>query len=375
MEKKIILISILIIGVISSEVSAQHQSSSNLSKADFAKRIFKNYNYKNAVRRKSGIVRDQNKLVLYILHKYSKSGFNLMEKAYSNPSDVTQWLYGKKIGDLLYTLPVVVHENCHSLQGGWAYSVYFNSKYKKDIVFGKDKFESLYVNDDKLFLILQTKSFPSDRIAKTIPESIKGYRYSNFNNYIKQLSIPLSTQTHGIYGLINELCAYYHGAKAAVDIVGFYETEMPQTPGTWYHYFKAAYWHMRPYGEFKYYIQKYLIYAKKNEPTVYECIMNNDSFKRAYIEIDKSWTSLENQFNNTKARIFNQLKSRGFSVTETDKAISIRKGRRRKGTYSHIGFIKKVKTELSKPAHIEMDRAIRKIPSKNYGGFRYKCTR
>jgi hypothetical protein len=131
-------------------------------------------------------------------------------------------------------------------------------------------------------------SFPSSRMASSIP---KENRTTRFNNYILKSSTE-STQVNGISGLLNEYNAYYWTCKVVYDLYNYSRTEQPQTTKNWENWIDRAFNYYYSWAEFRYFILQYLIYAEKNEPNIYASMMNDRHLRKAFTEIDDRFTVL-----------------------------------------------------------------------------------
>jgi hypothetical protein len=101
---------------------------------------------------------------------------------------------------------------------------------------------------------------------------------------------PTANQ-YGAYGLINEFCAYYWGLQGTSSLMGYYR-ENAKEAAVWQYYVKSLGNNMDAYAEFKYWILRYMVYAKKNYPSVYKELLNNEAFCNAYTAIETQFAAL-----------------------------------------------------------------------------------
>jgi hypothetical protein len=123
---------------------------------------------------------------------------------------------------------------------------------------------------------------------------------------------------YDFYTLFDEFHAYYHGSRTIVDMIPYYQNELPQTFATWALFFGHAFSQMLGYYEFKLYLLVYLLMAKQQYPEVYRLITANTQFKKAFREIDERFAQLIADFLEQKMKhIKKWLVSRGFEIEET----------------------------------------------------------
>ena len=142
--------------------------------------------------------------------------------------------------------------------------------------------------------------FDSIKITKLLPaKKYKGLRY---DTYIIGSKYSSSRQ-FGIYGLLNEYHAYFHGNFLALNMekAGVYKNHSNDYTA---------------YAEFTLFILKYLELAKKEYPRVYEATMNNKLLMETFVRIHDEFEP-----------IFSQ---RAASLNKRDKTIS---------NYKNIGVV------------------------------------
>ncbi len=263
-------------------------------------------------------------IVLNMLKKYSPFGYTIIVEYESAPEEtrcgnITKkiykndfWNYSNKLDELSVAkkLDVVVHETCHNYAAHMAWPLM--QKQKKQYQCDTD-YMAIYAGNNSPLFVPITRTFPSRKIARTFTDDIKTFR---FDKYITK---PIGgdsagTQVHGIYGLLDELNAYYYGFKTAHDLIPYYTAQKENILNAWItNYFYADRAH-RAYLEFKLYILKYLLYAKKRERSVYQDIMKNTVFKMAFTSLNTSYDRLIRDYYRTKKTIIPFLNRRGYRV-------------------------------------------------------------
>jgi len=181
---------------------------------------------------------------------------------------------------MLEDFGTVIHESCHQLNHLIANTGYFITK-------GID------------IVAEQGPVFNSTELNKMVPKKLQTdiYRYGT---YIGTPQEYLGSQVDGIYGMVDELCAYYHGTKASYELYDFYykyRCNGYKNAGEWASYVQHVASSYFAWYEFRLFIAWYLEYAEKNHPEVYESSMNNTRLRLAYTLIDNQYGPLVRDFN------------------------------------------------------------------------------
>ena len=123
-----------------------------------------------------------------------------------------------------------------------------------------------------------------------------------FNLYINlDYNQPQGSNTWGIYGLMDEYCAYYNGVSAAWILYKELkkEQELSSNDSILECYHMRAYsvgiaalGHMDVFYEFNSFIAAYLIYTQEHHPNIYDGIINNTEFLRAYAIVTNNYQKL-----------------------------------------------------------------------------------
>ncbi len=150
--------------------------------------------------------------------------------------------------------------------------------------------------------------------------------------------------------------ANYHGTKSAYDLYEYYKTETPGKPSDWLQYFSEMYGTHYAYLEFKLFILNYLLYAKQYKPAIYNSIIGNANFKKAYKMIDANWTKLIADMAARKQEAIKFLKGEiGYTVTEQGGYILIQNS----GVSLFTDEYNKLATELNRSVYAPIIAALR----------------
>jgi hypothetical protein len=214
----------------------------------------------------------------------------LIEKHYLGPEDYTHYIDDNRVDwdqdisgvAVIDMFSTVVHESTH---------------------LANDTNKILLYPDSLIELkrteVISTKSMSEFFEKRCTTDSI--FRY---NTYIKDAEDKMASNIAGIYGLMNEFCAYYHGSRVAYlmykkyeelsgDFEYFKDFMAADVSGTFYAYY-----------EFNLFMGGYLAYLKLNQPTIYQATINNQSLCIAYTLIDSAFKDVvgkvESELSDTK---------------------------------------------------------------------------
>ena len=270
----------------------------------------------------------------------------------SGATSFLTWISERNEKGIIESLNTVVHESLHGFTSRYALQM-LQENPPADYQFGDD-YSAFYMSKNEIYLVKHTEVFTSNVLKKRIPKELRTFR---FNPYIAPKDNHLGSQVQGIYGLMDEWNAYYHGTKTAYDLFGYYRSKaldkdqkvylehVSNLAGTYFAYY-----------EFKYYILKYLEVAKANYPKVYADIMANESLRKVYGAIDEQFNSLLGLFETRLDTIENLVASENrSSVYREDGYYFI--GSSGVGLFSEEAS--KLKAELSKPSMVRLDKSFR----------------
>lgn len=294
--------------------------------------------------------------VYQLLDKYSPESAALIRLLYRLPSSfefpevvmnlsneqaVDVWVSEPTEKGIITSLNTVVHESMHGLTSRLPYELILkndNLSYKMD-----DEYSAFYVNKDSIFLVKHSPVFNSNKISNEIPKALRTFRYKP---YISPKSANLGSQVNGIYGLMDEWNAYYFGTQTSYDLFEYFQSKSSSNYEVYLEHISNLAGTYYAYYEFKYFMLKYLEFAKTNERVIFDGIMANTELRKAYNSIDDRYTQLllaiEKRFDeiavlpsaNTKDSVYKE--DGYYFINET-------------GVGLFLEEIKLLKTELNKP--------------------------
>jgi hypothetical protein len=212
-------------------------------------------------------VSQKKQYALEMLQKYDPEGWYVVNKvtelAINNHFDRYAGENTRK--SVRETLGTIVHELNH----GYSALMAWKLKYRD-----RDQYSCYYMGDSTHILVKHTPVFFTEEIGSYIRKELHTFRFDTYVFNPKE-KIKITSNTQGIYGLLDEWNSYYHGTKTDVYMYKWYEENTNNTVQEWRNYFSTVGSVINAYIEFKFYCLTYLLYAQKNKPEIYQGIINN----------------------------------------------------------------------------------------------------
>ena len=296
---------------------------------------------------------------LQILQKYDNSAYQMIQRYEAAPTSYTfgdikidlgnftdfmEYIDGFEEKDIIRSLGTVVHEISH----GYTFRMHYQYRQKTNQIGDLTAIYSLiYQNPNQQTLIKHSPTFPSREMVKAFPENLRTPRFST---YISTKEDHQSTQQSGIYGLLDEWNAYYLDTRVAFNLLAYYQNETSKKPEDWLSFMEGVDGVFYAYMEFKLYILKYLIFAQKNHPEIYQGIIQNLAFKQVFRFINQEFGDLIKHYFQTRDKLLKSLKSNGLEVSIDDEFTFI--GNHGRGNF--MNTYKSIAQELSKTEYQNM---------------------
>ncbi len=208
------------------------------------------------------------KELLQWIQEYSPTGYyviNTYETKYNNPGFHKQYISNT-------TAPFAntpVHESSHMLDA-------YNN-------LGTGGSFSYPVGGGKYLKVLPPfKPFLSSEIAVDIPVSL---RNAQTDTYIMTGDNSMAV-ANGIYGLFEEWSAYNTGLKTSLEMSACFKAHF-NSAKNWTDYVFDGYWSTAAVTEFRYFVLRYVLYAKKKYPDIYTKILASKETKTIYTAMVK----------------------------------------------------------------------------------------
>lgn len=230
------------------------------------------------------------------------------------PVDLGTYVRAGGEGALMQSLSTLVHEACH---GYTHHEVFTHLQKAKQALSLGEMYSLFYLDKQEEVLVKHTPTFPSSELHEHFPDSLKSARYQT---YVYPPS-GNTTQTIGIYGLLDEWHAYYHGTKMAVRLYPYFHRLARDDPEQWAYYFTGVHGTYLAYPEFKLYLLAYLLHAQRHQPEVYEGILANHPFKRVVVRIDSLFGKLIEDYQAQKTQTLQDLMMAGMNCGEDEEFV------------------------------------------------------
>lgn len=188
------------------------------------------------------------------------------------------------IAERVSYLSTAVHESYHAYAPRLGYHLLVRSG-ATELGLGA---EGLYVGGEPL-LVHFSPTYPSAEMDATFPADARTFRYPT---YVSPSQPPQSTQQDGVFGLLDEMTAYFHSARTHLDLWPWVRDEAPADEDLLENYVTRLHSIWQAYAEFRLYIAHYLLHARDHRPDVYRALLANDSFRRAFTACDDAWAAL-----------------------------------------------------------------------------------
>lgn len=230
------------------------------------------------------------KNILSLLNEYDRDSAYILKSTSAHGSGFLTWWTGSR--QIVDAVDVGVHEEFHELS-------YMNMPYNS---------ENIYIGNGKSIQVPITRVFRSSKAASTMPADLRTQRWSL---YVGNPEPDMASDVQGVYGLLNEFTAYYWGMHAQLALFPYFQSGNA-TPDQWRSFVNQCANDRLAYAEFKYYMLKYMLYAKQHSRSVYNEILSNQKFLKAYQTIEKSFASQIRIFEKRLKDISNVLKKKGY---------------------------------------------------------------
>lgn len=280
--------------------------------------------------------------------------------SYWQKSNFMNFVHGGTEIEMLRSFDTLVHETYHGYCSALPYKL-CKERYR-DASLGS-YYDAYYAGNGNTFLVKRTAVFNTKEIAASIPEELRTYRFMPYVTTDPQYKSAMTTeysapdrqffensvsQTHGVYGLLEEFTAYYNGTHTSIDLYSYYRDKLEPTIANWSGYVTGVEVTYYAHMEFKFFILKYLQYAKTHYPQIYKGILENRDFCQAFLGIDQKFTQVIAAYYQKREEIFEGFRKQGYTVTKNDTVYYIEKQKTSDAVY-HFGKVYDLlKNEIAK---------------------------
>jgi hypothetical protein len=254
------------------------------------------------------------------LLSYSNTGYDIVNTFHKNGSSISfggnstsfgmhhlEFCELKDTASFLSSISTTVHETTHGLDSQIPYM--FAKRGEK--IDKLNLTEGFYIDENIQYYLVYPKNplFPSIDVVNEIPTKLRTFRFDTY-----MIAKPIqSTQSSGIFGLMEEFNAYYHGSKVLYDLYPlFKEAYGTGVSWSWPSKFVS---NADAFYEFDFFIKEYLLYAKTNHPELYNELKNDYMFKLIYQTIRRNFGNMISQYEKKYDELVKTNKS-GWSTSK-----------------------------------------------------------
>ena len=166
-------------------------------------------------------------------------------------------------------------------------------------------------------LVPLTALFPSAEIDETFPADARTFRYGE---YVTPDG-PLGTQIYGIYGLLDELAAYYQDSKTTLDLWPWVRDEAPAEGRVVLNYLVLLDDLPMALHELELYILHYLVHAKEHRPEIHDAVVGNAAFREAFNAVRDGYAALAARAAELEPTVYAFAQGRGVDAERKDGTI------------------------------------------------------
>ena len=263
----------------------------------------------------------------------------------SKSDDYLFWISQHTPEGLREDLGTAVHETNHDYTDLKAYQLI--AEQMPDTYRFGSRYSAYYINRTQQVLVEHREVVSSHVLARQIPEELRTFRY---RPYLAPANPLLGAQKDGIYGLLDEWCSYMNGTRTQVDLYEYYAAH-PRGAGvhytTWIQNVAGTHF---AYLEFKYFIMRYMLHLRQQEPAMYRNLLAQPTLLEAYFAIDEAFGAVVKEYYTKKAAIAEELKAKGLRVDDDGEFFSVEMS----GVGTYEDEYRKLETELAKPEYQEL---------------------
>jgi len=297
-------------------------------------------------------------LCMEILKEYSPESYYVLAWTWTLPngkrmtSDILRIHRGSGqsgLANVLKAIPTIVHESYHYLSR--------NLQYR--ILRGKAaayNYMAFCLKPMQPSFVWVTASYNTKELDAIAPQAMKSaFRY---NAYIIDYNM---VQVEGVYGMLNEMNAYYLDCRLAVDLIRCYLEKLPVTPGNMVLAVQPYYSAYFALPEFRLFMVYYLYHAKTRYPTIYSGVMTNWPFKKTNQELVARFTGVIAEFETEMTRFKPILEQKGITIVYSRDLMLFNSGSSGTGAGTMKSKWDIVSKELENPQYSEILAELGKI--------------
>ncbi|MES2588694.1 MAG: hypothetical protein V4622_06915 [Bacteroidota bacterium] len=245
-------------------------------------------------------VETKSEFVLYLAKNYNPNGFDILSYA-KKPKKYTHYIGGSTHTNVLFSYNTVIHEACHHANAEMGSFV------------NGITYDGIFITPEIKISVPERAVYKSNELLKIVPKEQQD-KIFRFKTYVEGktdggVKIPfLRSVNEGIYGLLDEFCAYHQGLRANLELYGYYKTFCTDDDyELLIKYIQSSSSDVFAYHEFRLFIAWYLKYAKENHPDVYKDCIENKNLKVAFTLIDMHYKKAVDDYSRIRAEIVKNI--------------------------------------------------------------------
>ncbi len=239
-----------------------------------------------------------------ICSDFFPDGLEILEY-YSDPEEYTKYTSGETAPGHLANFSTVIHEAQHG--------------YENQECGGTWECTGIYLGDGIHIAVMHGLVYDTRELDKVLPDAdVYREEIFRYDPYIfSEDGLEISSHTDGIYGLLEEMNAYYLGARATLETWAWFERE--------YGYQDCDLWIDGPLTapgddflalhQFRLFLAWYIENAKARHPKVYEDIMENGELRVAFTLLERRFEAKEREYRELIPVTVEKLRAAGANVS------------------------------------------------------------
>jgi len=238
--------------------------------------------------------------LLWLACQYSPDAEAILREVGNYPFE--KFAHGSEPEVIARDFGTVVHEACH--------------KVNQHISRGNSAAQGIFIAPGVRIRIPEGPVYNSRELNRFVPDSLKQAIF-RYDTYIGSRQTLISSQINGIYGIMDEFCAYYHDTRASLDLYDYYLEKVCRgyrNSIAWADYLGEAAATVYAYYEFNLFISWYLQYARLRHPEVYKSCMENMPLRVAYTLLDDMFGQLVADYYAVRSALLASLNRHGEKV-------------------------------------------------------------
>jgi hypothetical protein len=164
------------------------------------------------------------------------------------------------------------------------------------------------VVDGEPLLVPSTETFPASELDATFPPAARTRRY---RIYVSPSQPSQSTQIDGVYGLLDELVAYYHGARTLLELWPWLRDEADATGAQLADYAARLDTAGVALAELRLFVLHYVRHAEAAHPEVHAALIASQPFRRAFADAVAAYQGVVERAAALRPAVFERSSRRG----------------------------------------------------------------